>query len=74
MQTEAKFLMLRRAFETRHCVRVELKTGALNEKSRNAILRLGANEKGVLRQHIFTKTGRLRDTVYFSILDDWSAR
>jgi len=55
------------------CVRVELKTDALNEKSRNAILRIGAKEEGTLRQHLITWTGRIRDTVYFSILDsEWS--
>jgi len=53
-------------------VRVELKTDVLNEASRRAILRLGAKEEGVLRQHMITATGRLRDTVYYSILDgEW---
>ena len=72
INTEAKYLMLRHAFETLGCVRVELKTDALNEKSRNAILRIGAKEEGTLRRHMLTWTGRLRDTVYFSILDsEW---
>jgi RimJ/RimL family protein N-acetyltransferase len=72
INTEAKYLMLRHAFETLGCVRVELKTDALNERSRNAILRIGAKEEGTLRQHIVTWTGRLRDTVYYSILDsEW---
>ena len=70
VNTEAKYLMLRRAFETLGCVRVELKTDALNERSRKAILRIGAKEEGVLRRHVLTYTGRMRDTVYFSILDD----
>jgi N-acetyltransferase len=53
-------------------VRVELKTDALNQKSRNAILRLGAKEEGTLRKHVVTWTGRIRDSVYFSILDtEW---
>jgi RimJ/RimL family protein N-acetyltransferase len=53
-------------------MRVELKTDALNQKSRNAILRLGAKEEGTLRKHLITWTGRVRDTVYFSILDtEW---
>jgi N-acetyltransferase len=74
VNTEAKYLMLRHAFETWQCIRVELKTDALNEKSRNAILRLGAKEEGTLRKHIVTWSGRLRDTVYFSILDsEWTA-
>jgi N-acetyltransferase len=72
VNTEAKYLMLRHAFEVWGCVRVELKTDALNEKSRNAILRLGAKEEGTLRRHVVTWTGRIRDSVYFSILDsEW---
>jgi N-acetyltransferase len=72
INTEAKYLMLRHAFETLGCVRVELKTDALNERSRAAILRIGAKEEGTLRKHMLTWTGRWRDTVYFSILDsEW---
>jgi RimJ/RimL family protein N-acetyltransferase len=74
VNTEAKYLMLRHAFEVWGCVRVELKTDALNEKSRNAILRIGAKEEGTLRRHVVTWTGRIRDSVYFSILDsEWPA-
>lgn len=70
--TEAKYLMLCHAFETWKCIRVELKTDSLNERSRRAILRLGAKEEGMLRQHVVTWSGRLRHTVYFSILDsEW---
>jgi RimJ/RimL family protein N-acetyltransferase len=68
--TEAKYLMLRHAFETLGCVRVELKTDALNARSRAAILRVGARQEGVLRKHMKSQGGRMRDTVYFSILDD----
>lgn len=72
INTHAKLLMLTHAFETWRCIRVELKTDFLNEKSRNAILRLGAKQEGVFRQHIITDTGRFRDTVYFSIIDsEW---
>lgn len=72
VNTEAKYLMLRHAFEAWGCIRVELKTDALNQKSRNAILRIGAKEEGTLRRHLITWTGRVRDTVYFSILDsEW---
>jgi RimJ/RimL family protein N-acetyltransferase len=72
VNTEAKFLMLSHAFETWKCIRVELKTDALNEKSRNAILRIGAKEEGIFRKHMITSTGRYRDTVYFSVLDsEW---
>ena len=70
VNTEAKYLMLRHAFEVWKCYRVELKTDALNQKSRNAILRIGAKEEGTLRRHLITWTGRVRDTVYFSILDN----
>jgi N-acetyltransferase len=72
VNTEAKYLMLRHAFEEWKCFRVELKTDALNQKSRNAILRIGAKEEGTLRRHVLTWTGRVRDSVYFSILDtEW---
>jgi N-acetyltransferase len=74
VNTEAKYLMLRHAFEALGCVRVELKTDALNDKSRNAILRIGAKQEGVFRKHVLTHSGRMRDTVYFSILDgEWPA-
>lgn len=74
VNTEAKYLMLRHAFEHWHCVRVELKTDGLNQRSRNAILRIGAKEEGTLRRHIICWDGRVRDTVYFSILDtEWPA-
>jgi RimJ/RimL family protein N-acetyltransferase len=70
VNTEAKYLMLRHAFEVWKCIRVELKTDALNQKSRNAILRIGAKEEGTLRRHVITWTGRVRDSVYFSILNN----
>ena len=70
INTEAKLLMLTHAFETWNCVRVELKTDVLNEKSRNAMLRIGAKQEGILRRHIITDAGRFRDTIYFSIIDD----
>lgn len=74
INTEAKYLMLRHAFETLGCLRVELKTDALNQRSRGAILRIGAREEGTLRKHMVTEGGRVRDTVYFSVIDDeWPA-
>jgi RimJ/RimL family protein N-acetyltransferase len=70
--TEAKYLMLRHAFETWECVRVELKTSTLNEKSRAAIERIGGVEEGIFRRHMRNADGTWRDTVYFSILDrEW---
>lgn len=72
INTEAKYLMLRHAFEVLGCIRVELKTDSLNQRSRAAIRRIGATEEGTLRRHMITWSGRLRDTVYFSILDsEW---
>jgi RimJ/RimL family protein N-acetyltransferase len=72
INTEAKYLMLGHAFDTWNCLRVELKTDALNQRSRTAILRLGAKEEGTLRKHMLTWNGRQRDSVYFSILDtEW---
>lgn len=68
INTEAKYLMMRHAFETLGCNRVELKTDSLNIKSRNAILRIGARQEGILRSHMVTWSGRLRDTVYFSVI------
>jgi N-acetyltransferase len=72
VNTEAKYLMLRHAFESWGCLRVELKTDALNQQSRTAILRLGAKEEGTFRKHMVTWDGRVRDSVYFSIVDtEW---
>ena len=72
VNTEAKYLMLRHAFEVLGCVRVELKTDALNARSRAAIARIGAKEEGILRAHMRTSNGRLRDSVYFSVIaSEW---
>jgi RimJ/RimL family protein N-acetyltransferase len=72
VNTEAKYLMLCHAFETLKCIRLELKTDSINERSRNAILRIGAKEEGIFRNHMITASGRLRHSVYFSIIDsEW---
>jgi RimJ/RimL family protein N-acetyltransferase len=72
INTEAKLLLLTHAFERLGTNRVELKTDALNQKSRTAIARLGAVEEGTFRKHIVTSSGRVRDTVYYSIIDtEW---
>lgn len=74
VNTEAKYLMLRHAFEVWDCLRVEFKTDRLNEQSRRALLRIGAKEEGTLRSHMITDTGRVRDSVYFSIItEEWPA-
>ena len=70
--TEAKYLMLRHAFEPLGCIRVELKTDVLNEKSRNAILRIGAGHEGIFRNHVICAGGRIRDSAWYSIIDsEW---
>ena len=70
--TEAKLLLLGYAFETLGIKRVVFKTEALNEQSRKALLRIGAREEGMFRQHLYTASGRARDMVYFSILgEEW---
>jgi N-acetyltransferase len=74
VNTEAKLLLLRHAFEVLRTIKVQLKTDALNNVSRRAILRLGATEEGILRKHSIAETGRVRDLVYYSILDtEWPA-
>ncbi len=73
VNTEAKFLMLRHAFETWGCKRVELKTNVFNERSRNAMLRIGCTFEGVLRNYQTGPNGT-RDTAMFSIIDvEWPA-
>jgi RimJ/RimL family protein N-acetyltransferase len=73
LNTEAKYLMLKHAFETWGCNRVEFKTDVLNENSRNALRRIGAKEEGILRRHMINATGRARDSVYYSVLDsEWN--
>ena len=67
INTEAKYLMLRHAFEQWRCNRVEFMTDVLNTRSRNAISRLGAREEGILRSHMVMRDGRIRDSVLFSI-------
>ena len=72
VNTEAKYLMLKHAFEVMRCIRVEFKTDSLNRRSRAALLRLGAREEGTLRNHMITSTGRYRHSVYYSIIDsEW---
>ncbi|MBI5710493.1 MAG: GNAT family N-acetyltransferase [Candidatus Eisenbacteria bacterium] len=74
INTEAKYLMLRHAFETWGCLRVELKTDALNRRSRDAMLRIGCREEGTLRKHMLTERGTVRDSVCYSIVDEeWPA-
>jgi len=72
VNTEAKYLMLRHAFETLGCIRVEFKTDSLNGPSRQALLRIGAKEEGTMRNHMIVHDGRYRHSVYFSVIDsEW---
>lgn len=72
--TEAKLLMLTHAFEVAGMARVELKTNVLNSQSRNAMLRIGCVEEGILRQHAIADDGTTRDTIYYSVLRaEWPA-
>jgi|SRR3990167_3679544 len=72
INTESKLLLLTHAFETLDLNRVELLTDYLNSNSRNAILRLGAKQEGILRNHMVMSDGRVRDSVLFSIIkNEW---
>jgi N-acetyltransferase len=72
VNTEAKLLLLTYAFEGARFIRVELITDVLNQQSRAAILRLGAKQEGVLRNHMAMPDGRYRDSVCFSIIEsEW---
>ncbi|MDN8247106.1 GNAT family protein [Acinetobacter baumannii] len=68
--TEAKYLLLQYAFEVLNCIRVQFTTDVLNEKSQNAILRLGAQKEGVVRNERIMPDGRKRNSVRFSIIDE----
>ena len=70
INTEAKYLMLRHAFDEWKCMRVEFKTGHKNGRSQTAIERIGGIREGTLRKHMIQPDGSIRDSVYFSILDD----
>lgn len=72
INTEAKYYLLNYAFESLECIRVELKTDVLNDRSRRAIERIGGIQEGIFRRHMIMPNGRIRDTVYYSIVDtDW---
>ena len=74
INTEAKYLQLRHCFEDLGCRRVELKTDRRNDKSRNAMLRIGAQFEGIARKQMLTFDGTNRDNAWFAIIDDdWPA-
>ncbi|MBB6272473.1 RimJ/RimL family protein N-acetyltransferase [Pedobacter cryoconitis] len=70
VNTEAKYLMLKYAFEELKCIRVQFTTDEINEKSRSAILRLGAKEEGIIRYERIMPNGRKRNSVRFSIIEE----
>ena len=70
VNVEAKLLMLRHAFEAWGCRRVELKTDALNERSRGAMEAMGATFEGIHRKHMLVRDGENRDSAWYSILDE----
>lgn len=72
VNTECKYLLFSHAFETLKCIRVQLKTDSLNTRSQTAIERIGAKKEGVLRNHMITPEGRIRHSVFYSIIDtEW---
>jgi N-acetyltransferase len=71
---EAKLLLLEHAFERLGCMRVEFKTDALNERSRAALEAIGARFEGIHRKHMLVRGGELRDSAWYSVIDDdWPA-
>ena len=73
VNTECKYLLLTYAFEILKAIRVQIKTDLLNVRSQKAIERIGAIKEGVLRNHMILQDGRIRDSVFYSILDkEWA--
>ena len=70
VNTEIKYLMLKHAFEKLKCIRVQFTTDEINDKSRAAILRLGAKEEGIIRYERIMPNGRKRNSVRYSIIED----
>jgi RimJ/RimL family protein N-acetyltransferase len=74
INSECKYMLLRHAFETLGCIRVQIKTDQRNQRSRRAIERIGGQFEGILRQHIALRDGTYRDSAYYSILHtEWPA-
>ncbi len=72
VNTECKYLLLRHAFETLGCIRVQFKTDLRNERSQRALERIGAVKEGILRNHMILPDGVIRHSVYYSIIqEEW---
>ena len=70
VNTECKYLLLKHAFESLGCIRVQFKSDSRNVRSIKAIKRIGARSEGILRNHMILPDGTYRHSAYFSILDD----
>jgi RimJ/RimL family protein N-acetyltransferase len=71
---EAKYLLLRHAFEVLGCRRVEFKTDALNERARGALAALPSEFEGIHRKHMLVRGGERRDSAWYAVVDDdWPA-
>src|SRR5262249_35582063 len=70
INVETKMMLLGRAFEDAGLRRVEFKTDARNQRSRGALLALGAEFEGILRKHMVVRDGGPRDSAYYSVIDD----
>ena len=72
VNTETKLLLLSHAFDRLGCIRVEFKTDSRNQRSQDALERIGAKREGVLRNHMIVQGGHYRDSVFFSVIDsEW---
>ena len=67
---EAKYLLLRHAFETLGCLRVEFKTDARNERARAALAALPAQFEGIHRKHMLVRGGERRDSAWYAVIDE----
>jgi RimJ/RimL family protein N-acetyltransferase len=67
---EAKYLLLRHAFEDIGCRRVEFKTDALNDRARAALAALPAQFEGIHRKHMLVRGGERRDSAWYAVIDD----
>ena len=72
VNTECKYLLLKHAFETLGCIRVQFKTDARNQRSQKSLERIGAVREGTLRRQMITADGHVRDSIYYSIIEsEW---
>ena len=72
VNVEAKYLLLRHAFDVLGCLRVEFKTDARNGRARGALEALPARFEGIFRKHMLVRGGEVRDSAFYSVVDtDW---